>query len=74
MLKTTSLIANNRNINKLVVDIIANLKLPFLIVIHGLGKGVLKSKITKFLKDNDASFFEESPLFYKGGATRINLF
>ena len=51
-----------------------DLKLPFLIVIHGLGKGVLKSKITKFLKDNDASFFEESPLFYKGGATRINLF
>ena len=51
-----------------------DLKLPFLIVIHGLGKGILKSKIVKFLKDNDASFFDESPLFYKGGATRINLF
>ena len=51
-----------------------DLKLPFLIIIHGLGKGVLKSKITKFLKDNNASFFDESPLFYKGGATRINLF
>jgi len=51
-----------------------DLKLPFLIVIHGLGKGILKSKIIKFLKDNDASFFDESPLFYKGGATRINLF
>tara|TARA_B100001250_G_C19539040_1_gene673866 strand:- start:17 stop:562 length:546 start_codon:yes stop_codon:yes gene_type:complete len=50
------------------------LKLPFLIVIHGLGKGTLKSKIITFLKENSASFNEESPMIYKGGATRLNLY
>ncbi len=50
------------------------LKLPFLIIIHGLGKGILKSKITTFLKENSASFTEESPIIYKGGATRLNLY
>jgi len=50
------------------------LKLPFLIIIHGLGKGTLKSKIITFLKENSASFTEESPMIYKGGATRLNLY
>jgi len=50
------------------------LKLPFVIIIHGLGKGVLKSKIIDFLKDNNASFCDESPMIYKGGATRIYLY
>ncbi len=50
------------------------LKLPFLIIIHGLGKGTLKSKIITFLKENSASFSEESPMIYKGGATRLNLY
>tara|TARA_S200000501_G_C20812356_1_gene738933 strand:+ start:687 stop:1241 length:555 start_codon:yes stop_codon:yes gene_type:complete len=50
------------------------LKLPFIIIIHGLGKGVLKSKITDFLKENSASFCDESPMIYKGGATRIYLY
>tara|TARA_B100000945_G_scaffold318470_1_gene323375 strand:- start:900 stop:1454 length:555 start_codon:yes stop_codon:yes gene_type:complete len=50
------------------------LKLPFLIIIHGLGKGTLKSKIITFLKENNASFTEESPMVYKGGATRLNLY
>lgn len=50
------------------------LKLPFLIIIHGLGKGVLKSKITKFLNEHSASFIDESPMIYKGGATRLNLY
>ena len=50
------------------------LKLPFIIIIHGLGKGVLKSKIINYLRENNASFCDESPIIYKGGATRINLF
>ena len=50
------------------------LKLPFLIIIHGLGKGTLKSKIITFLQENSASFNEESPMIYKGGATRLNLY
>tara|TARA_B100001758_G_C18155010_1_gene476125 strand:- start:130 stop:678 length:549 start_codon:yes stop_codon:yes gene_type:complete len=50
------------------------LKLPFLIIIHGLGKGTLKSKIITFLEENSASFNEESPMIYKGGATRLNLY
>ena len=50
------------------------LKLPFLIIIHGLGKGTLKSRIITFLKENSASFIEESPMIYKGGATRLNLY
>ncbi len=50
------------------------LKMPFLIIIHGLGKGVLKSRIISFLKENSASFSEESPMIYKGGATRLNLY
>jgi len=50
------------------------LKLPFLIIIHGLGKGTLKSKVITFLQENSASFNEESPMIYKGGATRLNLY
>jgi len=51
-----------------------SLKMPFLIIIHGLGKGILKSRIISFLKKNSASFSEESPMIYKGGATRLNLY
>ena len=50
------------------------LKLPFIVIIHGLGKGVLKSKITNYLRKMMLHFLNESPIIYKGGATRINLF
>ena len=49
------------------------LNLDFIIIIHGVGKGVLKKKIIDFLKENNASFLDEKPMIYHGGATRINL-
>ena len=51
----------------------SRLNLDYIIVIHGVGKGVLKGKILSFLKDNNASFTEENKIIYQGGATRIKL-
>ena len=37
--------------------------------LNALMKGIIS-----FLKENSASFSEESPMIYKGGATRLNLY
>ena len=50
-----------------------NLGIDYLVVIHGIGKGVLKRKIIEFLKENEAIFFEADYNKYKGGAIEIKI-
>ena len=50
-----------------------NLGIDYLVVIHGIGKGVLKRKIVEFLEENEAIFFEADYNKYKGGAIEIKI-
>ena len=50
-----------------------NLGIDYLIVIHGIGKGVLKRKIVEFLQENEAVFFDANYNKYKGGAIEIKI-
>ena len=47
--------------------------IDYLIVIHGIGKGVLKKKITHFLEQNEAIFCDAEYMIYKGGALEIKI-
>ena len=50
-----------------------NLGIDYLIVIHGIGKGVLKKKIVEFLQENEAIFHDADYNRYKGGAIEIKI-
>ena len=49
------------------------LGIDYLIVIHGIGKGILKRKIIHFLETNEAIFCEAEYMLYKGGAVEIKI-
>mgnify|MGYP001305829061 CR=1 FL=1 len=49
------------------------LGIDYLIVIHGIGKGILKRKIIHFLEKNEAVFCEAEYMLYKGGAVEIKI-
>ena len=50
-----------------------NMGIDYLIVIHGIGKGILKRKIIHFLEKNEAVFCEAEYMLYKGGAVEIKI-
>ena len=50
-----------------------NLGIDYLIVIHGIGKGILKRKIIEFLEENQAVFSDADYIKYKGGAIKIKI-
>jgi len=50
-----------------------NLGIDYLIVIHGIGKGILKRKIIEFLEENEAIFSDADYNKYKGGAIEIKI-
>ena len=49
------------------------LGINYLIVIHGIGKGVLRGKIIDFLKKNEAIYSPANYALYKGGAIEIKI-
>jgi len=50
-----------------------NLGIDYLIIIHGIGKGILKRKIIEFLEENQAVFSDADYIKYKGGAIKIKI-